>query len=58
MAISLILLISTYITATVVDPADDAVLKKSVKGTSATLDRTIHAHAIENNYCYLCETKV
>jgi len=58
MSVMMVGILGTYIAATVIDPSDDGVLKKAVKGTSAKLDRTIHKHAIENDHCYLCETNV
>ena len=48
----------TYAVATAINPADDSVLTKATKGTSAKLDRSVHKHAIENSHCHLCECPV
>lgn len=58
LAVILISHVITYAVATIIDPADEMISHRLVKGTSASLDRSIHKHAIENNFCYLCECMV
>ena len=58
MAIVLILHFVTYAIATIINPADDYILRKEKKGASASLDRSLHKHAIEDGFCYLCESSV
>ncbi|XP_067931560.1 palmitoyltransferase ZDHHC1-like [Watersipora subatra] len=50
--------LTTYLVAMTINPADDTVIAKATKGTAAKLDRTIHRHAIENEFCHLCECTV
>ena len=40
-----------------INPADYSVLSKNFQGRQ-TFDRTKHKHVIENQYCYICETRV
>ncbi|KAL8589325.1 hypothetical protein ACOMHN_052328 [Nucella lapillus] len=47
----------TMLTATTINPADPSVLAKASKAV-ARLDRSKHAHAIQNQHCYLCEVNV
>ncbi|XP_041374931.1 palmitoyltransferase ZDHHC1-like [Gigantopelta aegis] len=46
------------IVVTTINPADEAILKKSVQQTLADFDSSKHKHVIENHYCNLCEVHV
>ncbi|XP_077419198.1 palmitoyltransferase ZDHHC1 isoform X2 [Vanacampus margaritifer] len=48
----------THVMAVSVDPADRNVRAKSPKGPLPVLDRSKHAHVIENCHCYLCQVDV
>lgn len=58
MAIVLLLHLVTYSIGTIINPADDFILHKEKKGASASMDRSVHKHAIENDFCHLCESSV
>ncbi|XP_041125044.1 palmitoyltransferase ZDHHC1 isoform X1 [Polyodon spathula] len=47
-----------HLTAVTLDPADRNVRVKNYRGPVPVLDRTKHAHVIENCHCYLCEVDV
>ncbi|XP_058849888.1 palmitoyltransferase ZDHHC1 isoform X4 [Acipenser ruthenus] len=47
-----------HLTAVTLDPADRNVRVKNYSGPVPVLDRSKHAHVIENCHCYLCEVDV
>lgn len=58
MSVSLAIHIISHCVSSAINPADYNVLNKNFKGRMATFDRSKHKHVIENQYCYICETKV
>ncbi|XP_025115882.1 probable protein S-acyltransferase 22 isoform X2 [Pomacea canaliculata] len=44
--------------ATTINPADPAIVSKRSTKTASRLSRSKHAHAIQNQHCYLCEVDV
>ncbi|XP_022652804.1 uncharacterized protein LOC111246827 isoform X1 [Varroa destructor] len=57
MSISLAIHIFSHLISSAINPADYNVLAKNFAGRG-TFDRSKHKHVIENQYCYICETKV
>ncbi|ELT96839.1 hypothetical protein CAPTEDRAFT_224503 [Capitella teleta] len=60
-AVLFVLHVVLHVLAVSVNPADSAVLFKMAsgkKGAFGKLDRSKHKHAIENNFCHLCQTAV
>ena len=52
-------LLVTFVVATTLDPADASVRAKGGnKNGVPKLDRSIHKHAIENQFCALCQVYV
>ncbi|XP_023930091.1 probable palmitoyltransferase ZDHHC1 isoform X1 [Lingula anatina] len=47
-----------HLMACTINPADVNVIKKAGKTPAAIFDRTLHAHVIENDHCYICEVEV
>ncbi|OQR70703.1 hypothetical protein BIW11_01639 [Tropilaelaps mercedesae] len=57
MALSLGIHVFSLLVSSAINPADYNVLAKNFAGRG-TFDRSKHKHVIENQYCYICETKV
>ncbi|XP_046550661.1 palmitoyltransferase ZDHHC1-like [Haliotis rubra] len=48
----------THFVATLINPADEAVLRANFKDKMPTFDRKKRRHVIENQHCYLCRVNV
>lgn len=63
LAINLIIFILHFVVHVIavnINPADDNVIDRleSRRANITKFDRTKHAHVIENQFCYICETNV